>query len=132
MYFYYYVYVFLLLCIVCSVYSVSIVPTGTPRLPSLRFFRAFSTVVRQMLGYTSQRRGTARTLPKLLLLFCDLFVCKCVLYYWHQVLTQLQLTNMSIYIYTYIYMIHESRSSVPAIRTTIQDGRPRNRGSVPG
>jgi hypothetical protein len=27
------------------------------------FFRAFSSVVRQMRGYTSQRRGTARTLP---------------------------------------------------------------------
>jgi len=26
------------------------------------FFRAFSSVVRQMPGYTSQRRGTARTL----------------------------------------------------------------------
>jgi len=27
------------------------------------FFRAFSSVVRQMRGYNSQRRGTARTLP---------------------------------------------------------------------
>jgi hypothetical protein len=31
-------------------------------LPWLRFFRAFSSVVRQMPGYTSQRRGTIRTL----------------------------------------------------------------------
>ena len=28
-----------------------------------RFFRAFSSVVRQIPGYNSQRRGTARTLP---------------------------------------------------------------------
>jgi len=32
-------------------------------LPWLRFFRAFSSVVRQMPGYNSQRRGTARTIP---------------------------------------------------------------------
>jgi len=37
--------------------------TGILRLPWLRFFRAFSSVVRQMPGYTSQRRGTVRTLP---------------------------------------------------------------------
>jgi hypothetical protein len=29
----------------------------------MRFFRAFSSVVRQMPGYNSQRRNTARTLP---------------------------------------------------------------------
>ena len=29
----------------------------------IHFFRAFSTVVRQMSGYNSQRRGTAHTLP---------------------------------------------------------------------
>jgi len=29
----------------------------------LRVFRAFSSVVRQMPGYTSQRRGTTRTVP---------------------------------------------------------------------
>jgi len=32
----------------------------------------------------------------------------------------------------HIYMIHRSRSAVQSIRTTIQDGRPRNHGSVPG
>jgi len=37
--------------------------TGTLQLSSLRFFRAFSSFVRQMPGYNSQRRGTARTLP---------------------------------------------------------------------
>ena len=56
-------YVFLLLCRFCSVYSVFIVPTSTLRLPWLRFFGAFPSVVRQMPGYNSQRRGTGRTLP---------------------------------------------------------------------
>jgi hypothetical protein len=59
------IYVFLLLClcilIVCL--CIFIVPTGTFRLHWLRFFRAFSSVVRQIPGYTSQRLGTVRTLP---------------------------------------------------------------------
>ena len=59
-------------------------------------FRAFSSVVMQMPDYTSQRRGTARTLPQLIVLFCVLFVCKCVLYYCHRMSTYLQLTNISI------------------------------------
>ena len=37
--------------------------------------------------------------PKLwIVLFCVLFVCKCVLYYCHRVATKLQLTNISIII----------------------------------
>jgi len=55
----------------------------------------FPRVVRQMPGYKSQRRGTAHALPKLTGLFYVLFVCKCVLYYCHQVSTQLQVTNIS-------------------------------------
>jgi len=80
----------------CSVYSVFIVPTGILRLCRLMFFRAFSSVVRQMPGYNSQRRGTACTLPKLIVSFCVLFVCKCVLYYCPWVSTKLQLTSISI------------------------------------
>jgi hypothetical protein len=56
----------------------------------LRFFRAFSSVVRQMPGYNSQRLGTARTSQFFFFLllctcvhfsvFCVLSVCNCVLY----------------------------------------------------
>ena len=60
-------------------------------------FSVLSSVVRQTPGYNSQRRDTARTLPKLTVLFCVLFVCKCVLYYCHRVATQLQLTDISTY-----------------------------------
>ena len=63
----------------CSVHFVFIVPTGTLWLPCLRFFLAFSSVVRQMPGYNSQIRGTARTLPKLIVLFYLLLAYKCVL-----------------------------------------------------
>jgi len=82
-----------------------IVPAGTLRLPWLRFFRAFSSVVRQMPGYNSQRRGTARTLPKLSVLFCVLSVCKCVLYYCHRVATQLRLKKYHIIYHIISYYI---------------------------
>jgi hypothetical protein len=104
---FYYVFLLLCLCILivcmlCSVYSVFIVPTGILWLPWLKFFRAFFSVVRQMPGYTSQRWDTVHTLPnEWLVLFYVLFmsivllyvlsVCQCVLYYCHWVATQLQL-----------------------------------------
>jgi hypothetical protein len=68
-----------------------------------------------MPGYNSPRRGMARTVPNIFVLFyvlffvvlcivvgflsfCVLFVCKCVLYYCHRVATQLQLTNISYHV----------------------------------
>ena len=75
-------------------------PSDASRFPSTLLIRVktesfpcFYSVVRQMSGYISQRRGTARTVPKLIVLFCVLFACKCVLYNCHRLSTQLQLTN---------------------------------------
>jgi len=65
MYFYCYDYVFLLYVYVWP--------------PWLRFFRAFSSVVRQMPGYNPQRRGTARNLPSCCLVLC-IFLC-CSMYF---------------------------------------------------
>ena len=48
--------------------------TGTLRHPDLRFSRAFSSVVRQMSGYNSQRRGTARNLPHCCVVLCTVCV----------------------------------------------------------
>ena len=80
------IYIFLLLClcilIVCL--CIFILLAGTLRLPWLRFFRAFSSVVRQMPGYNPQRRSTARTLPNFYVVLYILFVlcrsvyCLCV------------------------------------------------------
>jgi hypothetical protein len=46
----------------------------------LRFFRAFSSVLRQRPGYNPQRRGMASTLPKFLCcsMYCLFFVVLCI------------------------------------------------------
>ena len=60
----------------------------------------------------------------LLVLFYVLFVCKCVLYYCHRVLTQLQLTNISYHIISYLilsyYIIsyHKPYSSNSSVHTS--------------
>jgi hypothetical protein len=91
--------------------------TGTLLLPLTEvFFPCFSSVVRKMPGYTSQRRSTVRNLPTfncvvLCIVFnyvvpCIVFVdcvflcilsCQCAPYYCHRVSTQLQL-NISYHI----------------------------------
>ena len=136
-YFYYYVSVFLFFRVFCSVYSAFIVPTGTLRLPWLRFLRAFFSVVRQILAKTghgphsSQLGHNFYPVSLTLVLVWPLWVripeslpikvangvilcivrCKCVLYYCHGVSTQLQLTNIKISInmgdYT-LYIIHSA------------------------
>ena len=108
------IYVFLLLCLCILIVRlcIFIVPAGTHRLPWRRFFRAFSSVVRQMPGYNSQRRGTAPTLPKFLCcpmycLFCVVLCIVCV--YMCTVLLPPgdNPTAINIYIYIYIYIIHK-------------------------
>jgi hypothetical protein len=89
MYFCCYVYVLLLHAYVSSSCQLALV--------RLRFFRAFSSVVRQMPEYNSQTRGTARTLPKVFVSFYVLFVCKCVLYCCLRVATQLHFNKYIAY-----------------------------------
>ena len=73
-------------------------------------FCAFSSVVSQMPRFNSHRRGAARTLPKLIVLFYVLFVCKCVLYYCHRVSAKLQLTNIS---YIYLFYTADQTQNTP-------------------
>jgi len=105
----------LCLCILIVCLCIFIVSAGTLRLPWLRVFRPFSSVVRQTPRYNSRRRGTARTLPNnfsvvlcivCFVSFCVLFVCKCVLYYCHRVATQLQFNK-----YIISYHLHSNKTS---------------------
>jgi hypothetical protein len=78
-----YAFLFLCQCILIESLCIFIVPAGTLRLPWLRLFRAFSSVVRPMPGHNPQRRGTVRTLPKFLCcsmyrLFCVVLCTVCV------------------------------------------------------
>ena len=61
----------------------------------MEVFPCLSSVVRKMPLYNSKRRGTAHTLPRLIVLFCVLFLGKCVLYYCNRLSTQLHLRNIS-------------------------------------
>jgi len=77
------------------------------------FSMFFPSVVRQMPGSNPQKRGTARSLPKVFVLLYVLnvlcrsvycvFVCVCkrVLYYGHRVTIQLQLTNISFHYFRF-------------------------------
>jgi hypothetical protein len=71
----------------------------------------------------SQRRGAALAPPKSFVLFCVLFLCKCVLYYRHRVSTQLQITNISIYIYLNYWPSWRKRASVSPAWYRISDHR---------
>jgi hypothetical protein len=61
--------------------------------------------------------------PKLLIVFFYvLFLCKCVLYYCYRIPTQLQLTNISIYINMSIYFLHfsiKNCTNLPRIWTKV-------------
>jgi len=103
------IYVFLLLCLCILIVwlCIFIVPVGTLRLPSRRFLRAFSSVVRQInASVIPANMGHVPHSSKIFVLFCLLFVlcrsvycvCKCVLPYCHRLATQLQLTNISYHI----------------------------------
>jgi len=58
-------------------------------------FRVITSVVNQLMVYNSQRDCTARTIPKLIMLFYVYVVCKCVLGYCHLVSNQLLFTKVS-------------------------------------
>ena len=74
-------------------------------------FPCFSVSCKANARYNLQREGTARTLPKLILLFYVLFACRCVLYYCQRVSTQLQLQNIyKICKYIHIYNIFYVRA----------------------
>jgi len=77
-----YVSLLLCLCILIVMYVLFCIfcfhiPPGTLWLSCLRLFHAFSSAVRQMPGYSSQRRGTDHTLPNLVV-NCVVLIVNCV------------------------------------------------------
>ena len=68
-----------------------------------------------MFTLSLKANARAPTLPKLTVLFCVLFVCKCVIYYCHRVSTRLQLTNISISIIKFINCISNSCNKKPYV-----------------
>ena len=81
-----YVFLLLCLCILIEKYALFCILFANWHSPATltEVFRVFSSVVRQMPGYTLQRRGTTRTLPQLccsvycLCRLCCSMYCLCV------------------------------------------------------
>ena len=94
-------YVFLLLRIMCSYCMFMYLHRASwHSSANLTFLRVFSSVVQGKTHKDGSRPALFQTFWVVLCIvcfmsFCVLFVCKCVLYYCHQVATQLQLTNIS-------------------------------------
>jgi hypothetical protein len=78
------------------------------RLPWLRFFLAFSSVVRQMPGYNSPKRGTACTLPKFMCfsMYCLLVNVYCTTATGWQPNCTWQIYHIVLYIISHIISYH--------------------------
>ena len=95
-----YVFLIVMLCSYCYVYSILYIGIHRSNWHSsatlTEIFLFFFSVVRQKLGYNSQRWGTSRTFPTFIMLVYVFFVCKCVPQYSHRVSNQLQLKKFVI------------------------------------
>ena len=68
-------------------------------LPWLRFFRAFSSVVRQMPRQNSQRRGTASTLPNFCVVLCIFCVLCIFVFFYVLIVLWRSLYCLCVYVY---------------------------------
>ena len=131
-----YVLLLLCLCILIVCLCIFILPAGTLRLPWLRFFRLFSSVVSKCQGKTRKNRARLALFQTFCVLLCIVClvsfyplcvcvcvcvcvlcvcvcVCKCVLYYCHRVATQLRLTNISSSFPSFLPFVPSSPSLLP-------------------